>query len=362
LIKVQKNEIIENYFGFLNSEIEIRIQSLKCELDTIGLKAKKKTRKTIRNIVSKMEASEKPTKNILKTLQKSHIGILSDELICFAKLQKNKPEIYALHEISEMPVNMCQINDRNFAIVNQNCIYLYDKNFLLKTKLKSIDHYVFEKLQSIGSDLCDTLFICDHKNLSVRIADTDFLRIKLKFGGEGIDQGKFAHIKDACVSDKHIYILDSINKCIQKFDFSGTLVARNFLFKNNLHETHGYKLDAFLVSYPLKMCVSRKSCKVAVIADYGQAVYIYDNNEHLVQIIQVKDLCSFCYFKNHLVLHSADGSLYFYADNKSIDSECLLISHIEHENLKDVSSWTIGFDDRIMILMPYSNSVVCVNV
>jgi len=217
-IVVNRNRAKENLFEFMNENIEIKIESIKCELDSIRLRLSKKLdhmkRDLIRNINSFVKSTNE-SYEIYKKINKSKstnskysliVKLLNDEQVI------NKQLIFKKTESNQIFI------DKNamIGIISHSFFYKLDENRLQKQILQP---FLINIVDFQPSSYCkyieNQLIFTDYKANQLVVMKMNSKHIRKI---EQIDHVKLNRPTHVCIDEANQRVILSISKDTNEFE------------------------------------------------------------------------------------------------------------------------------------------------
>lgn len=376
--------MIENYFQYLNDEIEIRIESIKIEIDKQCSSLENKVNrfksyllkcKHNNQIESSSTVFNVNTKKYVKII---NIGYLTDNFISLNNLKYFEPKIFYFNDFNSI-IHMCRISNDKLAFIEkygsneETSILVINSSFQITNYIKEIKNKKFSSsilcssvnttVSGVFTDDEDmytehVVFLCDINESKINITNENFMQINSTFG----TQNQFSFITDINFLNNEFYIFDQLNKSIQMYTVDGQLIKKYHLFKVFDSQSQFFDIDfnsdAFLIDYPKAITIS--NTHIAVIANGYNIIYIYDNECNLKQIIydnHDERYCSMLFHKCYLFIHSSKGFLLVYEYDNKENLYKFLIKTKFNQELKLFSYKMTVFNENLLIILLSNNTL-----
>ena len=369
-------------FDYIEYEIDLRVESLKVELDLMRIKM---TNTLERFQTSQNHLSEKNRhqledltiqldRNKNKSLRgnQSLIGYLKGPLKQFdLKPGPVKVEFIDLRRFLRSACGLTEIFYFNepqrytlaitdFAANDIKLLDKYESHLLQELKVTSISkvkELKFKKFYAIcnSTETClvkdnHSVYICDMELHRVLIFDLKLDRLKRIVYGTG-ENGKleFECPRDVCYWDNRFYVLDQGTYSVDQFTHEG-----NFLQSFFFNQHQGIKL----IENPWSVRVNNN--RMAII-DWKQKIFIFDSSQQLVHTIRQDLVVSICFVNNlQLIAHSENGELKcFQVGNE----ESLLVYEATFDKLKFASEFMIlAANQRLILSLGWTKALAIVDI
>ena len=172
----EKRCLIEKTFEFIEQDIEIRIESLKCSLETIGI--------SLTNSIERSSTSTKSAKSLAHLLILTQVSMpvvnLTKEIGCLnfgfnsEKLKSFQINVFQIEKFVKYPMGLCwsgvaMSNSYHYAVVDySNCdLIMFDKTFGFKQRFKAI----FEVMKPVRleTNYKDIFYLLDNSKQTISI-------------------------------------------------------------------------------------------------------------------------------------------------------------------------------------------------
>ncbi len=208
----KKDKRLDKVIEFIEQEMEIRIESMKLEIDKLGRVLQRKVNKIERRAkikfkkINQIQCQHEEIKTISEILTISNslknyefiandqvvpslyeIGnLIALDILNVNKIKKNEPFLFEFKNLLKYPTNMCANNHQIFITDNQkNEICIFDSDFKILKRISNINGLTFNGPRGISTNNRDSVYICDTGNDRVIVSDIDFKTVKLIIGHKG---------------------------------------------------------------------------------------------------------------------------------------------------------------------------------
>ena len=399
----------------MEDEINIRIESIRIELDSLQISLIEECKALKSNILEKLnndyKQAENEFENYTKVLSKHESGY---------EMNKLKENIYAcqtfVKEIQNFDLNFsnslkkCSFrpsdwipdkfmigNFRQNAHINfdakkvsnleifnfENQIKSINRIFNLNNKsllvtssddntivqlddkyneIKKINYIQNHKLLtplSVCSDGFDTIYICDFGNNCVVVTDNEFSRLKRIIGRKSLDCGQSIEPLDICFADNTLYVLNKDNSVVTTFnrngDFERHFLLRASLKPENISDNNSNSDAEIILNRPNRIGANNK---IFAVLDSFRKVYLYDCiNGELNQVIKSNNSTMMCLVDDYLLTCNRDGHLNCYQNNNN-NNKFVQTFERPVEVLKDSKSYMCIFNEKILVTLTDTKSIV----
>ena len=380
------NESFENYIGFIESEIDIRIESLKIEIDRLKEKLLKKIDHLHEEFNIKHSAlneivETKLNKAYIKQLKKlsakiinfdknnfkiktnflcasDSIGLLKGPFINIKKLECAEPTIVDLRYKVQSLCALCALTDKKILISDfkRNEIYVFNLNFNAFERINFVQGIKIRSYYGLcASDDFENIYLCDLEYSRILISNNNFSLIKKIILKAGTTINEFCCARDICFHSDCLFVLDQGYKSVFIYNKHGEFIKMFDLIKDN--KTCDKLKQELLIQNP--MCISAADDIIAIM-DWKKSIYFYNFQGSLVNSIEVPEITSFCLKYDYLLTHGENGIVACYV--KTSEYAFNKVSEVFFEKLMYRSESMILLNDKLIISMGWSKILAVIIV
>ncbi len=315
---------IERIFDYYQSELELHVESIKYELDSVHLDSTKRLKrfksflKSNRNDFKKYEQLIRHKKIFElsnKQIIQSNIGLLHssfyvdinrfNQISDANKIVKLNTRLTSMNGICELGSTNILLTDSNF-----NRLVLINSNtHIIEQQIDQIENMRFNYPIGVCTDHVSNLYVCNKFSSNIYILNMQLTKLKKVVGGKGQASSEFSCPEDILFADKNLYVLDTGNRRIQTFTRNGNFRHQYPLFKNAHNE---------LLEYPIRFALHQTTFAVC---DKYEDIYLYDmlgdRCLEMKRVIQSNKIDRvMCFIHNYLVVCNNIGSIVCYDINE----------------------------------------------
>jgi hypothetical protein len=292
----------------------------------------------------------------------SIIGNLSQSAhINFEATKVSNLEIYNFEKSIKSINRIFNLNNKSLLVTSSddNTIVQLDDKYNEIRRINYIQHHKLLTPLSVCSDGYDNIYICDLGNNCVVVTDNELSRLKRIIGRKSLDCGQPIEPLDICFANNTLYVLNKDNSTVTTFtrkgDFERQFLLRAVLKPENFSENNNNSNVEIILNRPNRIGANNK---IFAVLDSFRKIYLYDCvNGELNQVIKSNNSTMMCLIDDYLLTCNRDGYLNCY---QIINNNNKFVQTFERtiEILKDSKSYMCIFNDKILVSLTDSKSIV----
>jgi hypothetical protein len=363
LLSERRNEsrgTIERYCDFIETDICIRIESLKCYLEKLEIDLTDLLDKS--NKLTLLDSDDaKQSKRMIQLLfsrpraQQVKIDEIGRLSFNFDKAQflSLRPKLIDLKTHMNYPMGICNLYKQNTRVDPKNelllvadysnsNILLYDKDFKLRKRVTQIDGLAdwFKYPIRIESNGVDLLFILEnsgHNVYAINFKEWRFSRVLAH--GDGVQS---IQAKDICFHGNKLYVLEFNDLRIRVYTAKGEFHKRLELDGCDFTRCSGFKVDD----------------KFIAVGDSYSRIKLYNLANFCLQYFVNEPFDCFCLQDSNLVVLTNKSELKFYELPRvdQGDPDMFLLSTdviVDNQKFNFDSNAIIYFNQKLVICFPW---------
>ena len=371
----EREKRLKKVINFIEDEIEIRLESIKLELDNLNLKLLRKVNKIQNSAICKLrklDEFENKIETINEIMQNTkslntfkfvhnadflpsyyHVGYLNDlHVLNIHKIKTNLPNIIVFDNALKYPTSMCNLNNTQLIVTDnqQNEICILDSNLKYLKRISNISGLRFNGPRGISTNNTDSVYICDTGNDRVVITDINFTIVKRIIGKKGKSVNQFDWPTDVCFYDGNIFVLDEINYRVQRFNSLGD-------FKEVMYAK---KLSPVIERSNIFKKISVDNDLIAISNKYFVYIIDFNGNELLKLGNLGVPLKSLFLNGSYLITHNTNGSIICYGleTDKNNQKSFKIVFERAIDAFKKQTSSITKFNNKLLFLCMCDNLLV----
>lgn len=337
-----------NTLEFIENEIDLQVESLKCYLDILANNLNKSVQDLSKKIDYSKDLCDDGNLKIIQKLichnyrrdlpSKEHLGRLH---FYYNENQFLNSTISKLEIKDKLtyPMGMCILNpetsNSNLALLdfNSSSIFIFDKDLKLKNQYLNAKDLVAESIRPfrIETDSKNYFYLLDKNTYFIYMFDFKLLEFKKVIS---INESIYK-CKDISFVNNYLYTLDSISKNIKVFTSEG-------VFKKTIEVNNDLKsMTSFRISSICNL--------IAIANDEFKEIKLFDLNGSFKYSLKTNECFdSFCFADKSLLILNNNGKMsYFNTDNQNINDSYSI--NLYNDQFKNDSNFLIYFNRKILI-------------
>ena len=271
------------------------------------------------------------------------------------KIESNSLDLEVKENIKV--ASMCLVGDQIFTIENKKTriLKVYSKEFIFLRESKILEDsmYRLSAHLTLASDHLDSIFVCDAADSTIYLLNKELSFIVKCIGKRGSIDGCFKAPQDIKFHSNTIFVLDTGNFKIQKFDIDGVFIESHQLFRKG--DSIGVLENA--------NCLEISEMQFIAVNAPDSGIHLYDFEMNLKLVIEQLDVKCMTLVRNYLFVLTHHGIIICYQIFPSFSKKFYhqVVFSRELKDFKTSSTAMLWIEDRLYISFPKESKMVVIN-